>query len=40
VASISDEYDEQLVERYGGETALERIRKDVRQPNVRAAESN
>lgn len=40
VASISDEYDEQLVERYGGETALERIRKDARQPNARAAESN
>jgi hypothetical protein len=26
VASISDEYDEQLVSRYGGETALERLR--------------
>lgn len=30
VASISDEYDEQLVSRYGGETALEHIRSDVR----------
>jgi hypothetical protein len=26
VASISDEYDEHLVSRYGGETALERLR--------------
>lgn len=26
VASISDEYDEQLASRYGGETALERLR--------------
>jgi hypothetical protein len=26
VASISDEYDEQLVAKYGGETALERLR--------------
>ena len=26
VASISDEYDEKLVEKYGGETALERLR--------------
>jgi hypothetical protein len=26
VATISDEYDEQLVEAYGGETALERLR--------------
>jgi len=28
VASISDEYDEHLVAKYGGETALERLRKD------------
>ena len=27
VASISDDYDEHLVSRYGGETALERLRK-------------
>lgn len=26
VASISDEYDEQIVEKYGGQTALERLR--------------
>ncbi|MCU1349180.1 MAG: hypothetical protein JWO56_2210 [Acidobacteria bacterium] len=30
VADISDEYDEQLVARYGGETALERLRNTVR----------
>jgi hypothetical protein len=29
VASIADEYDEHLVSRYGGETALERLRKQV-----------
>ena len=28
VASISDEYDEQIVEKYGGETALERLRSN------------
>ena len=28
VASISDDYDEHLVSKYGGETALERLRKD------------
>ncbi|HSP34387.1 MAG TPA: YbjN domain-containing protein [Thermoanaerobaculia bacterium] len=28
VASISDDYDEHLVAKYGGETALERLRKD------------
>src|SRR5712691_9912310 len=34
VASISDDYDEHLVSRYGGETALERLRKqdDVVRP--------
>ncbi len=26
VASLSDEYDEQIVEKYGGETAIERLR--------------
>jgi type III secretion system-like peptide-binding chaperone len=29
VASISDDYDEHLVSRYGGETALERLRNQV-----------
>ncbi len=28
VATISDDYDEHLVSKYGGETALERLRKD------------
>jgi hypothetical protein len=28
VASIADDYDEHLVSRYGGETALERLRRD------------
>jgi hypothetical protein len=31
VASISDLYDERLVARYGGETALERLRSDARR---------
>jgi hypothetical protein len=31
VASISDVYDEQLVAKYGGETALERLRSDVQR---------
>jgi hypothetical protein len=29
VASISDLYDERLVAKYGGETALERMRSDA-----------
>jgi len=32
VASISDEYDEKLIARYGGETALDRIRSRTRRP--------
>ena len=31
VASISDLYDEQFVAKYGGETALERLRSDVKR---------
>ncbi len=31
VASISDLYDERIVSKYGGETALERLRNDARQ---------
>lgn len=31
VASISDLYDERLVSRYGGETALERLRSDAKR---------
>ena len=35
VASISDEYDEQIVAKYGGETAIERLRSH-RQPPAHA----
>jgi hypothetical protein len=31
VATISDDYDEELVARYGGETAIERIRADAQR---------
>jgi hypothetical protein len=35
VASISDEYDDKLVEQYGGETALEIIRtRSLRRPEI------
>lgn len=37
VASISDEYDEQLAARYGGETALERLRSAGRGARSPAA---
>ena len=42
VASISDLYDEQLVARYGGETALERLRneKHRRQRSLAHAQNN
>lgn len=42
VASISDEYDEKLVKRYGGETALERLRSTSkrRQSPMQKAENN
>ncbi len=41
VASISDEYDEKLVARYGGETALECIRSRSRRlPVGRKADNN
>jgi len=33
VANISDEFDEQLVAKYGGETALERLRGSSGQPS-------
>lgn len=32
VASVSDEFDEKLVEKYGGQTALDRLRSYRRQP--------
>jgi len=39
VASISDEYDEQIVSKYGGETAIERLRSH-RQPIAGSPENN
>lgn len=32
VANVSDEYDEQIVAAFGGETAIERLRHETRQP--------
>ena len=40
VASISDLYDERLVSKYGGETALERLRSNRQPPALTKAESN
>lgn len=40
VASISDEYDEKLVARYGGETALERLRSDVKRQRSAVAQAS
>ena len=41
VATVSDEYDEKLVARYGGETALERIRSGaLRRTETTKAEQN
>lgn len=39
VASISDEYDEKLVAKYGGETALERLRGTSPEALARASEN-
>ena len=39
VASTSDEYDEQIVAKFGGETALERLRGQ-RQPLVSGSPHN
>ena len=36
VATISDEYDEKLVARYGGETALDHIRSDEQRQRAAA----
>jgi hypothetical protein len=33
VANVSDEYDEQIVSSFGGETAIERVRAETRQPH-------
>jgi hypothetical protein len=40
VASISDLYDEKLVARYGGETALERLRSDVKRQRSAATQAS
>src|SRR5437660_1320584 len=37
VANVSDEYDEKLVARYGGETAIERLRSGGFRPPVQLA---
>jgi hypothetical protein len=34
VANVSDEYDEQIVAAFGGETAIERLRHETRQPHA------
>jgi len=36
VANVSDEYDEQIVAAFGGETAIERLRHETRQPQPSA----
>ena len=40
VASISDEYDEQIVSKYGGETALERLRSHREHPRKAPPSNN
>jgi hypothetical protein len=40
VASISDEYDEQIVSKYGGETAIERLRSRRQPPAHSQADHN
>ncbi|HVR38099.1 MAG TPA: YbjN domain-containing protein [Thermoanaerobaculia bacterium] len=40
VASISDLYDEKLVAKYGGETALERMRSDAKRRRTHTEASN
>jgi hypothetical protein len=40
VASIADEYDETIVERYGGETALERLRSIAATPRRKEQPAN
>jgi hypothetical protein len=39
VASISDDYDEHLVARYGGETALERLRSQGHVPQIKTTKN-
>jgi Putative bacterial sensory transduction regulator len=38
VASISDEYDEQIADKFGGETAIERLRSSAKRPRTKKNE--
>lgn len=40
VASISDEYDEQIVSKYGGETAIERLRSNRKVSTASSPQNN
>ena len=40
VANVSDEYDEQIVAAFGGETAIERLRHETRQPPTGARDAD
>jgi hypothetical protein len=40
VANVSDEYDEQIVDAFGGETAIERLRHETRQPHTGARDAD
>jgi hypothetical protein len=40
VANVSDEYDEQIVSNFGGETALERLRSETRQRHTPARDAS
>jgi Putative bacterial sensory transduction regulator len=40
VANVSDEYDEQIVSNFGGETALERLRSETRQRHTPAHDAS
>jgi hypothetical protein len=40
VANVSDEYDEQIVEAFGGETAIERLRNETGRPHVNARDAD
>jgi len=40
VAYVSDEYDEQIVSAFGGETAIERLRHETRQPHAPARDAD
>ena len=40
VANVSDEYDEKIVSAFGGETAIERLRSESRQPHAGARDAD